>query len=474
MRTLKFKNKVLVLTAIFSFTYSNSKAQEEIEHLFNEPLQSLSYSNKRNIRLGKLVEKQKLDSVVEKEIKYPANLFKNTYKTSFTYDSAGNNKMLNSLRWIDSTEQWLYERQYTNFFDKKNNQTSEEIYVWDQLDEELKPLYFNQYKYNSKNQKISYIYNYADDFTEYQYLKYGNGSYTYNETGNLICEYDTTVDPLFVTLPTYLQKTEYTYDNSQRELTKINASYDVSLKKYNFSFKKENIYDNNGNILKTTNFLKGNGDVFTWEPNNYHENIYNKKNQKIQSIYWEYNQDKRKILPDTKTEYFYDPNGNIITELIYYFYIDKWFLGTKNNYTYNTNFVLNDIIDIYDNNYPVFHTNMLTEINTEFWADSIWKQYQKKLFYYSPKTVNEEIQESVNINIYPNPTSDYLKIEVGEALKNIFVFDLIGRQIGTYNLNDNNDKITLDLTTYTNGYYFIQINLFNGKIITKQILKNSN
>ncbi|WP_274473812.1 aryl-sulfate sulfotransferase [Mangrovimonas aestuarii] len=71
-----------------------------------------------------------------------------------------------------------------------------------------------------------------------------------------------------------------------------------------------------------------------------------------------------------------------------------------------------------------------------------------------------------NINIYPNPTSNYINIESAYPIDKIEIYDLLGKNVMT---EHNNTKINLE--SLNSGVYIISINQGNKKTI-KKIIKN--
>lgn len=73
---------------------------------------------------------------------------------------------------------------------------------------------------------------------------------------------------------------------------------------------------------------------------------------------------------------------------------------------------------------------------------------------------------SNDINMYPNPTSDFITIELSKITKSsLRVYSLDGRQI--INLDFSSDKMTLDVSTFTSGTYLLQI--INEKGISQKL-----
>lgn len=77
------------------------------------------------------------------------------------------------------------------------------------------------------------------------------------------------------------------------------------------------------------------------------------------------------------------------------------------------------------------------------------------------------VTSKVNIEVYPNPTADYINIKSTTKTKRIELLDVNGRLIR--NFETNTEKI--DLTNFEKGIYFIKIIDLNDNITTKKIIK---
>jgi len=86
-----------------------------------------------------------------------------------------------------------------------------------------------------------------------------------------------------------------------------------------------------------------------------------------------------------------------------------------------------------------------------------------------------ELNNTIKVNIYPNPVQDKLNIEINGLIDNdlsIEFFDINGEKLLNKNFNNNSDVIyeTIDLSNYANGVYFIIIKSSN-LIKTEKIIK---
>lgn len=86
-------------------------------------------------------------------------------------------------------------------------------------------------------------------------------------------------------------------------------------------------------------------------------------------------------------------------------------------------------------------------------------------------SVNEFEKNKIEFTVYPNPTSNIINIEVLSNLDNLLVeiYNSNGQSIKKYIINK---KISqLDLSTYQQGIYYIQIFQKNQLISYKKIIK---
>jgi len=75
-----------------------------------------------------------------------------------------------------------------------------------------------------------------------------------------------------------------------------------------------------------------------------------------------------------------------------------------------------------------------------------------------------------NVNVYPNPASNYIKIRAKEPIKNIEIVDALGIvKLAIDDLSDS-DTAFLNLSFLANGFYFIKIKLDGGSVFCRKFL----
>ena len=80
-----------------------------------------------------------------------------------------------------------------------------------------------------------------------------------------------------------------------------------------------------------------------------------------------------------------------------------------------------------------------------------------------------------NIGVFPNPTTDYFSLTIGEEAfmqakdKTISVFDNLGRKVFEKNIKNANE--TINIQDFSAGVYIVQLNM-DGKLWTEKLIKH--
>ena len=72
----------------------------------------------------------------------------------------------------------------------------------------------------------------------------------------------------------------------------------------------------------------------------------------------------------------------------------------------------------------------------------------------------------VKIAIYPNPATNYISINKDENVRDIAIFNLVGRKLKTFQNVEKDEHY--DVSDLPNGMYLVQIIDVNKKIVTTQ------
>lgn len=79
---------------------------------------------------------------------------------------------------------------------------------------------------------------------------------------------------------------------------------------------------------------------------------------------------------------------------------------------------------------------------------------------------NEVIYDATDIEVYPNPTSNFVKIKSKEKIKNVSLFDVSGKKI-PIQLSDD----MIDLSRMPSGSYFLRLETGTNSVVKKIIRK---
>ena len=81
-----------------------------------------------------------------------------------------------------------------------------------------------------------------------------------------------------------------------------------------------------------------------------------------------------------------------------------------------------------------------------------------------------EIDNNIFFNMYPNPASNNVTVNLVDGLNNVFVelVDMQGRLIASYS-NVTGASVEVDLSSVSNGVYFIKVNS-EGTIQTEKLI----
>lgn len=82
-------------------------------------------------------------------------------------------------------------------------------------------------------------------------------------------------------------------------------------------------------------------------------------------------------------------------------------------------------------------------------------------------TLGVEDQESENIKIYPNPTSDFINLQLqsSQNLKEVVIYNITGKQVSIQNTSK------VDFRSLAAGTYIIKISLDDGQSLIRKVIK---
>jgi len=103
------------------------------------------------------------------------------------------------------------------------------------------------------------------------------------------------------------------------------------------------------------------------------------------------------------------------------------------------------------------------------WGSTDWFNFKIDDILIDVTTGVSSVIETSNIGIFPNPTVGLVNVlmPVNTTKFNVTVFNVVGDQISSSNINSN--KTVVDLNNQPNGLYFVKVTS-NGEVTTKRVL----
>jgi len=117
----------------------------------------------------------------------------------------------------------------------------------------------------------------------------------------------------------------------------------------------------------------------------------------------------------------------------------------------------------------------ITKILDEFGVDGNLVNASRRQFYYDTFTSTQQIQQApFEVQLFPNPTSDYLNIHFGDTNfmeKQVLIYDALGKLVEQQGVTNGSSAVIIDLSQLTKGQYFVQIRIRHETLVKKlQIL----
>lgn len=413
-----------------------------------------------------------------------------------------------------SSSNWVKTGKFEYVYDSSNNLT--EAYLYNVANNQWVNYWMQQMTYNSNNNQITYKSSYWVNNTWENDVKsevsYINGvvdtififnanfqywiplskiGFSYNsqglETLSKNYQYDGNVWSL-----TYRTTNSYTSNNKISETVsthfdgvqwlntnKVIYNYNsdtLLIQKTEYSgdstawgkFQKtDNIYDNSSNLLKRTVQIGYNN---TWINNIEGRLSYNSSNQIETRSYHNWNDTITSWVNQFKTQSIYDGSGNIIQFIQYKGDNQNWNNQNKKEIQFNQSIPLSDITpvsfwDAYLNyiNQPLVEKNYVADGNNNFvLIDSI-------TYFYSGPITGVTDNDISKIQVYPNPTSDWVIIKGDFSIPTLVsLFDVTGRIVKSTVINGNSSLVNLQ--NLNAGLYYLKIKI-GDKQFSKKIIK---
>lgn len=438
------------------------------------------------INSNKTTTKQKLDSVDTYEYDNNTSLFKKVYVKYYDYNSIGLN--------TKETVHYIYGDSVQPI------DMIEYIYYQDNTISEVKKSYWqsttNNWKPNNKTNTIYY-----PDSTVFLFYEWHTN--VWDEAAKAVELYTNSIR----TVISYFKSSNKWHKSYKRVYYFNPTNIDTLIYEYDYinnnwvnDYKQSNALDSNNN---TTKHIRHRW-YGVWETEIKIENSFDSINNKIlrngysgygypwvhKSICnYTYNSSNKITtyiehisagtvwMKNDSIHYTQSSNNNLTNIETYFWYhgFNYWVKSENYSYSYDLSYIRSDLVLPYEimtnNNSISFFKNMLTTIFT-YQSDTanMWIQepHYKSFFHFSPIIVGLNSTISKNeINIYPNPSSDFISIiNLNSGNFTLTIYNIDGKKIKEAKLKSNK----LDINSLPNGIYII--NITDGDIsIVKKFVK---
>jgi hypothetical protein len=409
-------------------------------------------------------------------------------RTSLKADQATDQTMDSILWEIYDTinSKWVLSDRELFVYDGAGNMIHYRWYAYDSLEMKILPQEKEDVQYNAQGRPTEILF-YEWDKISGQWVYVFKFELTYDGEGNLIQETVYEWDPDGSQWLVGLQF-DMTYDGSGNLLEELWSFWDEDSSKLIQVFKDEYIYEGGklttwneymweeGNWEKTYNTtytydLQGNlileftqgWDFFTEDWGDFSKIEYTYVGDKVVTeIVWGFDWMSFTMVLQTRFEYTWDADGNMITEVesswdegagavkSWNDVAGSWQNTWKSEWTFNKNFT---ILDLY---VPYWFTADLADLT--FWHmpvsetgyfnnNGTWDLNYRQTAYYSDfggSTSIEDVLETP-VSVFPNPASETVTFNWDEKYTrlNLELYDLTGKRLISRSI-DNNETISVD------------------------------
>ncbi|MDR2010955.1 MAG: T9SS type A sorting domain-containing protein [Bacteroidales bacterium] len=385
------------------------------------------------------------------------NAWQNDYIDEFTYNSK--NKVTKILcRVWESSNTWRDYEQYSYDYDERSNLISELSQSWSKYENIWEDDYQYLYTYDSNNNMLTalerrlkndiltddcrYTYSYDDiNNMETQLREYynSNGNQWLNSDYILLTYYsNNNLKSYLYQMWNYsywidIYRISYEYDDNDNQTSYIQESYNNV---WNYSEKKISTYYNNNCVSET---------LFNWKNND-----------------WEY---KSRIL----NEY----NNNNLINVIFQGYETDWYDYKKRSFEYSDgNCISAESFILNGENWESYNDNFSISYNSNERVYNVYYTYKIDLSYTKtpkPAGIENHSKSISSFIVYPNPTSEELKIK-NEELKiiGIEVYNVTGKKQNIrINSGLKQSETVVNVSNLQNGVYFVKIQTESGSAMEK-------
>ncbi len=353
-----------------------------------------------------------------------------------------------------------YDTRDLYVYDANNNMIVQVYQDYDDNTDNWVNSSLDSFFYNNRNLKTMYVeYNY--DISAHAWNPSWKVEYSYDAFNN-----NTLQKGYYYNGSSWSQITldSFYYQNGYL-MRKVHYNWNFATSSWRFVMQIDYTYDANGNLLSEIDFVE---DDTTYMEHNY----YNAQNLLIRDTIWNRDDNSGSLIYSENTVYLYDSDNNPIASVSQTWDTtsNQWVNDENDVIHYNTNANFADAI------YPEEIRRMFegvpmiylpTDILIKEWRrdSSTWMNMVDLLFKYKTIVTSiDNIANSQQITLYPNPASDVIHINLPEEQKPlVMIYDENGRVVRTTKLVTGQ----VSVKSLPTGTYFVVIRGKNQIYVAK-------
>lgn len=414
-----------------------------------------------------------LDSIVTKDASG-----KNTQKVSYNYDSNGNDTTELTYNWDDSTSKWQLTSKVKKLVDNNGMITFYESYSWFAGTFLIGGTKYES-TYNTTKELTNMVYQWNFITSDWSLLSKSENAYDANQSLTTTINYSR---DLIANEWVNESKSIFSYTASNKLALETIYQWGTNITDWVTSGKVEHFMNSLGN---DTSVIESKWDASVWMVDNKIVFTYDGSQRITGLVFWEWDTESSLLVRTAKQEFAFNSNGNSILYAIYLWNsaTSSWtgFQKIEISYYPNSNLEHFNTTYSWSNNTWVENTqdesfynnnNNKTIENNYMWivGNNTWEKKQTSNYYYSQKIIgNTSSVDEQTLSIYPNPATHELRLIGVQKNSTIRIINVEGK---TVYIKQYNAK-TIDVSSFANGVYFLQIINNTGKTNYKFIKMSS-
>ena len=261
---------------------------------------------------------------------------------------------------------------------------------------------------------------------------------------------------------------EYIYDSNTNLLHQYTYSLNITTNQWEKNYQKDYLYDSNGWLIKDYSGMYFSASS-VWDTSMmvvHHNDAMGVDTMSV--MYMRFAAYGGTWDPHSKMQKQFDTYNNLTFFLKSNWdsFTSQWEYNEKETRIFNNNYLKTDLVLPLD----YYYNTMVLDATNLSWSSSSmsWENNNQRNYYYSPDATSIEESQKSKYSLYPNPSSDYIKIDLGDKKLNYTfkLYDACGKMLKSTVVKSNQ---AIDIHYLESGVYFYVIEvdqeLFEGKFI---------